>query len=250
MAVLEISRSGATAVLTLNRPERRNALDGSLRDALQAAVGQLRDDTEVRSVVLAGAGGHFCAGGDINAMQQSQEQADLGLRTRGRIQALQHWMGALADLEKPVIAAVDGVAFGAGLSLALAADFILAAPGARFCAVFTRIGLVPDAGAMYFLPRRVGLPRAKELVFSAREVGAEEALRIGLVDEVVHDGLMTRALAMAQGFHGAGADAMGIAKNIMNGSFESGRDNIFEREALAQAICRESVFHRQSLLGR
>lgn len=136
---------------------------------------------------------------------------------------LQQWVGALADLEKPVIAAVDGVAYGAGLSLALAADFILATPAARLCAVFTRVGLVPDAGAMYFLPRRVGLPRAKELVFSAREVNAQEALRIGLVDSVVPGDLMAQALAMAGSFNGAATDAIGLAKAVMNRSLESDR---------------------------
>jgi enoyl-CoA hydratase/carnithine racemase len=248
MAVLELSRHGATAVLALNRPAQRNALDDSLRNALANAIGEVRADASVRSVVLTGNGGHFCAGGDIKAMQQTAAgQDDLGFRTRERMQQLQRWFDELVDLEKPVIAAVDGVAFGAGLSLALAADFVLAAPGARFCAVFARIGLVPDAGAMYLLPRQVGLARAKELVFSAREVNAAEAQRIGLVHHLVEGDLMAAALSFAGQFNESATQAIGMAKAVMNRAFESQRDGVYAQEALAQAICRQSRFHATAL---
>ena len=243
MAVLALSRHGATAVLAMNRPAQRNALDDSLRDALTNAIAEVRDDANVRSVVLTGSGGHFCAGGDIKAMQQAPDVQDPGFRARERMQQLQRWFDELVDLEKPVIAAVDGVAFGAGLSLALAADFILASPGARFCAAFARIGLVPDAGAMYLLPRQIGLARAKELVFSAREVNAAEALRIGLVHDLVEGDLMAAALSFAARFNESATQAIGMAKAVMNRAFESQRDGVYAQEALAQAICRESRFH-------
>lgn len=167
MSVLEISRVGACAVLTLNRPAARNALDMDLRNALAKALPEIRDDATVRAVVLTGAGGHFCAGGDIRAIAAGQGNADV-FEGRNRILSMQRWFDGLVDLEKPVIAAVDGVAFGAGLSLALAADFVLASPRATFCAVFARLGYVPDLGGMYLLPRAVGLARAKALAFSAR----------------------------------------------------------------------------------
>jgi enoyl-CoA hydratase/carnithine racemase len=247
MAVLELSRHGATAVLALNRPAQRNALDDSLRDALANAIGEVRADAGVRSVVLTGNGGHFCAGGDIKAMQQSAGLDDLGFRTRERMQQLQRWFDELVDLEKPVIAAVDGVAFGAGLSLALAADFVLASPGARFCAAFARIGLVPDAAAMYLLPRQVGLAHAKELVFSAREVNAAEAQRIGLVHHLVEGDLMAAALSFASQFNESATQAIGMAKAVMNRAFESQRDGVYAQEALAQAICRQSRFHATAL---
>jgi 2-(1,2-epoxy-1,2-dihydrophenyl)acetyl-CoA isomerase len=247
MAVLELSRHGATAVLAMNRPAQRNALDDALRDALAEAIAQVRVDAGVRSVVLTGAGGHFCAGGDIKALQATMGMEELGFRARERMQQLQRWFDELVDLEKPVIAAVDGVAFGAGLSLALAADFVLASPRARFCAAFARIGLVPDAGAMYLLPRQVGLARAKELAFSAREVDAAEALRIGLAHGVVEGDLLTAALAFAAQFNESATQSIGIAKAVMNRAFESDRGTVYQQEAMAQAICRQSSFHARAL---
>lgn len=247
MAVLEVSRVGATAVLTLNRPEQRNALDDALRSALAAAVADVRDDASVRSVVLTGAGGHFCAGGDVKAMAQLEGHDDLGFLTRDRLARMHRWFDELVDLEKPVIAAVEGAAYGAGLSLALAADFILVAPSARLCAAFTRIGLVPDVGAMYLLPRQVGLSRAKELVFSARVVEAGEAVRIGLAHATVEGDLLAGALEFAEGFTDAPAQALGLAKSIMNHAFESDRRSVYALEAMAQAVCRGSDGHRRAL---
>ncbi|MNT56292.1 Carnitinyl-CoA dehydratase [compost metagenome] len=151
----------------------------------------------------------------------------------------------LADLEKPVICAVDGAAFGAGLSLALCADYVIAQRSATFCAVFARIGYVPDLLGMYLLPRAVGLARAKELVFTARVCGADEALRLGMVQEVC-DNALDRALDMAERFHCAPTQALGLAKTVMNRSFESTRETVYAQEAMAQAICRDSAFHREA----
>lgn len=184
MTVLQVERVGATAVLTMSRPDQRNALDASMSDAFAAAVAELRDDTSVRAVVLTGAGNNFCAGGDVKGIRRSSSAADPVFAGRDRMRSLQRWFDDLVDLEKPVIAAVDGAAFGAGLSLALAADFIIASASARFCSVFARLGFVPDAGGMYLLPRAIGLARAKDMVFSARVVSAQEALDIGLVQQV------------------------------------------------------------------
>lgn len=243
MTVLQLSRAGATAVLTLNRPDARNALDDELRAALADAIAQVQGDASVRSVVLTGAGGNFCAGGDIKSIAQLNGHADLGFVTRDRLMQLQRWFEQLVDLEKPVIAAVDGAAYGAGLSLALAADFILVTSRARLCASFSRMALVPDAGAMYLLPRQVGLSRAKELVFSARVVTAQEAVRIGLAHTLAEGDLMAEALALAHTFNAAPTQAIGIAKSVMNRAFESDRPTVFAQEAMAQALCRGSTAH-------
>jgi 2-(1,2-epoxy-1,2-dihydrophenyl)acetyl-CoA isomerase len=246
MDVLLIERHGATAVLTMNRPEQRNALDPALRDAFAAAIAQVRGDTAVKAVVLTGAGGHFCAGGDVKAMGPSPQGQDPVFGGRQRLQRLHRWFDELVDLEKPVIAAVDGVAFGAGLSLALAADFVLATPRARFCSVFARLGFVPDAGGMYLLPRAIGLPRAKEMVFSARVVEAQEALAIGLVQQLCPGDVVQAALALAQRFHSAPTAAIGVAKSVMNRAFESDRQQVYAQEGLAQALCLQSEFFAEA----
>ncbi|MFT0545586.1 enoyl-CoA hydratase/isomerase family protein [Allopusillimonas ginsengisoli] len=246
MSVLEVSRVGSCAVLTMNRPAARNALDVELRNAFAAALPAIRDDETVRAVILTGAGGHFCAGGDLRAMAAKQGDGDV-FAGRNRIIALQRWFDDLVDMEKPVIAAVDGVAYGAGLSLALAADFVLASPRATFCAVFARVGYVPDMGGMYLLPRAVGLARAKALVFTARAVDAQEALDIGIAHQLVEDmPVLDAAMEMAARFEHAPAGALGIVKSVMNHAFESDRRTVYMQEAMAQSLCRESAFHQEA----
>lgn len=232
--------------ITMNRPEARNALGSAMRDGLAAAVAQMRDDSNVHSVILTGAGGAFCAGGDLGQMLDNGQN---GLPWRERMRRLHHWFPALVNLEKPVIAAVDGPAFGAGLSLALAADFVLATPRARFCAVFGRIGLVPDLGAMQLLPRILGQQRAKELVFTARTVHAQEALKLGLVYEVVDNeqALMPAAQALARRFGEASTAAIGMAKTVMNQAFELNAPAMAELEAYAQTLCRDSPYHQDAV---
>ncbi|MDO9435973.1 enoyl-CoA hydratase/isomerase family protein [Hydrogenophaga sp.] len=246
MSVLTITQQGSTAVLTMNRPQQRNAMDLELRAAFEVAIAQVRDDPAVRSVVLTGAGGHFCAGADVRTIQAGASGPRDIYEGRDRIRKLQHWFDDWVDLEKPVIAAVDGVCFGAGLSLALAADFVLASPRASFCAVFARLGYVPDMGAMYLLPRAVGLARAKELVFSARVVDATEAKAMGLVHTLCEGDVLQAALTLAARFDHAPTGALGIAKAVMNRSFESSRDSVYEKEAMAQAMARESGFHQEA----
>lgn len=232
--------------ITLNRPEARNALSQDMRPALAAAVAQMRDDPQVHAVILTGAGGAFCSGGDISAMLDSSRT---GLAFRKGMRELHQWFPELVNLEKPVIAAVDGPAFGAGLSLALAADFVLATRRAKFCAVFGRIGLIPDLGAMHLLPRIVGMQKAKELVFTARAVDAEEAKALGMVFDIVEDGaaLALAAQALAQRFGQASTAAIGMAKTIMNQSFESDARTIAEMESYAQAACRGSAYHQDAV---
>lgn len=245
---LLIEKRGTTALVTLNRPRQRNAIDMDLREALADAVTRLRDDNSVRAVVITGAGGHFCAGADVKLLAEAQAGPRDVFEGRERIRRFRLWMDELMDLPKPVIAAIEGHAVGAGLSLALAADIVLAAPDARLCCVFARIGYVPDMGAMYSLPRAVGLARAKELVFSGRMIAAQEALGMGLV-QAIHprELLLQEALALAARFEHAPAGALAIAKQMLNRSFESDRRTVFEYEAMAQSLCRESAFHQEAV---
>lgn len=247
MAAIEIKRVDATAVLTMNRPDQRNALDFAMREDFAAAVAEVRDDESVRAIVLTGAGGHFCAGGDIKAMGEQQGKKRDIFEGRERIRKIHRWFDELVDLEKPVIAAVDGVAFGAGLSLALCADFVLASPRAKFCSVFARLGYIPDTGAMYLLPRAIGLSRAKDLVFTGRVVGVQEAKEMGLVQTICEQDLLQSALDFAERFHSAPTGALGIAKSVMNHAFESDRKTVYAQESMAQAMCRESDFHEEAV---
>lgn len=241
-----VTRHGGTAVLTLNRPQARNALNLPMRDAFSAAINEVRDDSAVKAVVLTGAGGHFCAGGDVKGMAAGSDRPADGLASREAMRAIYRWFDQLVDLEKPVIAAVEGSAFGAGLSLALAADFVLAAPGAKFCSVFSRIGLVPDLAGLYLLPRVVGLPRAKELVFSARVVDAQEALAMGMAYDIADD-VLAAALALAARFHEAPIGSIGLSKAMLNRTFETQRSDIYAQEAMAQSLCRESDYHKAAV---
>lgn len=237
-----LTRHGATLLITLNRPEQRNALDLDMRHALGEAVFTARDSLDVKAVVITGAGGAFCSGGDLKAL--SAEQRPI-FADRDRIRRLHQWFRELVNLEKPVIAAVDGVAFGAGFNLALACDFIIGTPATRFCAVFARIGLVPDLGGFFLLPRIVGLQRAKELVFSAREVDFEEAQRLGILyASYPAEGMLDEALALAARFSDASTEALGIAKNVLTRSFNLDQDTLAELEASAQAMSLHTEYHR------
>lgn len=237
--------SDGIAHITLNRPQTRNALGQQMREELAAAIVQVGDADEVHAVLLSGAGGAFCSGGDIAQMLDATQG---GLAWRDRIRRLHRWFPALVNMEKPVIAAVDGPAFGAGFSLALAADFILATPRASFCAVFGRIGLVPDLGAMQLLPRIIGQQRAKELVFTARTVSADEARTLGIVYEIAPEAeLLPRARALAARFAGASTAAIGMAKSIMNQAFQLDAHAMSELEAYAQTVARGTDYHQQAV---
>lgn len=240
---LRFERHGGTAVLTLDMPANRNAFSAALRDELAQVIAQVRGDAEVRALVLTGANGQFCSGGDLRGI------ADAGLDNAGwraRMQGTQRWFSDLILMDKPVIAAVDGAAYGAGFSLALAADFVLATPRARFCMSFLKLGLVPDCGAFYLLPRVVGAQRARELMLSAREVGAAEARDLGIAMEL-HDAdqLMPRALALAESFAGASPLAVSLVKRATGDA--GALAALLDAEANAQALAFGSAEHRDAV---
>ncbi|MDB5818199.1 MAG: enoyl-CoA hydratase/isomerase family protein, partial [Rhizobacter sp.] len=207
---------------------------------------RIRRDPDVRVLVLEGAGGAFCAGGDVRGMDsagpRSAAQVRAGMERYRRVTVELH------GFDRPVIAAVDGVAYGAGFSLLLMADIVLLSDRARLCMVFQRIGLIPDLGAFYTLPRVVGLQRAKELIFSAREIDAAEALRIGIAMEVTTpDALMPRAAALARSFCGASATAMSLGKRALQMSMQSELATMLELEACGQALASSSEYAKESV---
>ena len=241
--LLEIN--GGVATITLNRPERKNTLDIPMREELARTLVSLHQDESVRALVITGAGGAFCAGGDISTMASGTTSAEAG---RKRALSVHSWLRALLEFDRPVIAAVDGVAFGAGFSLALAADLVLATPRARFCMSFMRLGLVPDGGAHYTLPRVVGMQRAKELLFSARDIDAATALEYGIVLEVVSSqALLERARAMASSFVNASGVALAMCKATVSRTFESGLATMLELEATSQGVAFTAEAHRAAV---
>ena len=247
MSVLTCEVQDGVATLTMNRPEAKNAIGGGMREAFAAAVPKLVADASVRAVILTGAGGAFCAGGDLRAMSEVRDSMT-PQTWRERMLQVQPWVRQLIELDRPLIAAVDGVAYGAGFSLALAADFIIASPRARFCLSFMRVGLVPDFGAMFTLPRVVGVQRAKELMLSAREVQADEALRLGIAMEVVpQDQLLARARALAQSFVQASPLAVSLVKQNVARALASDLGSLFAAEAEHQAHCFSTPTHRDAV---
>lgn len=235
------------ATITLNRPEARNALSPAMRVDLARAMDIIKEQAgeEIRAVILTGAGGAFCAGGDVKSMGSRLNSAT---KARAALRDSHQNMFDLMSLEVPVISLVDGAAAGAGANIALAADFVLATPRGFLMQAFVKIGLVPDWGGMYILPRLVGLQRAKELVFSGRRVYAEEAKRMGLILDIVgQDTAMQEARAFASRFVDAPTKAIGLAKNVMNQSFNLDHRTMLEMEAMAQSIARDTDFHKEAI---
>lgn len=234
------------------RPEARHALSMELRTDYTDMLTLVESDRSIRALVISGSGGSFCAGGDLKALQSLRDADDPDARSpdamRRRIQAGHTWMERLRSLEIPVIAAVDGPAVGAGFSIALACDFVLASTRAMFCMSFAKIGLVPDLGAFYFLPRVVGMARAKELALTARRMGAEEARELGIVLSIhAPEDLEAQALSMARKFSAGPREAMGLIKNLFNKSFETPYATLAELEGQAQAVASATAFHAQAI---
>ena len=241
---LLFEKSGAIGTLTLNRPEARNALDLVMRRELLAALEEIENDPSVRVVVLTGAGGHFSAGGDVKTMKPGSGAAE----GRARVAALNRLIVRLVEFPRPVIAMVDGFAVGAGCNLALCCDLIVASDRARFGEVFAKIGLVPDGGGSWLLPRLVGMARAKELIFTADIIDAAEAARIGLVNRVVPAAELTAATrALAERIAQGPPKTLAMAKHMVNRAATSNLADALDVEAYSQAIAISGDEHREGL---
>ena len=249
-ARIELSISQSIATITLNRPEVRNAIDDDTRTELVAALDRVGNDDAVRAVIITGKGAAFCAGGDISGMQQRLQAAPGQIAFNGwrRQKRTHQGIALLHGLPKPTIAAVNGAASGLGCDMALCCDFIMASSAASFAMSFIHRGLIPDGGGMYFLPRRVGLPRAKELIFTGRSVGAEEALAIGLADRLsAADELLKNAHDWAIQLSQGSSAALALSKSILDRTFELTDKQIFALGREAQAICYTTSEHQDAV---
>jgi len=239
------SRSGAVTTVTLNRPAARNALDLVMRRELTAVLDEIEADAEVRVLILTGAGGHFCSGGDVKTMREKRHTAAEG---RGRVELLNAMVQRLVSFPKPTIAMVDGYAVGAGSNLALCCDLIVASERAKFGELFWKIGLVPDGGGTWLLPRVVGLARAKELIFTADIIDAAEAARIGLVNRVVPLADLERTTQALAAKIAAGPPAvLKMAKHMVNRAATSDLASALDLEAFSQGIAIASEDHQEGL---
>lgn len=234
MESLDFDVKDGVGWIRLARPRKHNPMDAVLRQDLIEVLAQVRDDPAIRVLVLAGSEGAFSAGGDLRLLQ---EKAGAGpAYWQQRIKSGQRLVNDLLHLGRPVIAVVDGPAFGAGWALALAADIVLASPRARFSMAYLKLGLVPDLGPLYLLPRIVGLQRAKELMLSTREVDAQEAKALGLVMEIhASDRIEARALEIATAMTQAAPAAVALIKSALNASLDSDQATMFTLEAASQA---------------
>jgi 2-(1,2-epoxy-1,2-dihydrophenyl)acetyl-CoA isomerase len=222
--------------VTLNRPERLNAFTAELHDGLRTAF-ERAQSPEIRAVLLTGAGRGFCAGQDLGErkMAPGASPRDAGAGLRANYNPL---IAHIRALEKPVIAAVNGVAAGAGVNLALACDIVLAAKSASFIQAFAKIGLIPDAGGTWTLPRLVGEARARAMMLTAAPVTAEQAEAWGMIWKSLPDNaLMTEARAMAAGFAKAPTFALGQTKLALAASANNDLEAQLEDEADRQTLC-------------
>ena len=248
---VELIQTDGIATIFLNRPDKRNAITDTMRAELVEVLRHVGSDDSVRAVVLSGRGKGFCAGGDITGMQARLDApvTEAGFRGWRRQQGVHHAVSLLHNMPKPTIAAVNGAAAGLGADMAMSCDFVIASSEyASFAWSYIARGLVPDGGGLYFLPRRVGLPLAKDLIFSGRTVRAEEAERIGLVDRVSAAAtLLDDAATWARELSTGSATAIALGKTILNQSFELTAQQVMAQGSQAQGICYTSSEHRASV---
>jgi len=243
-----IDNEGPVRTITLNRPDVLNALNDALLLSLTEAVREAGRDIAVRCLILTGAGRAFSSGQDLAYVRDRYacgEAIDFGPHLRNLYHPL---ILGLRKMEKPVIGAINGVAAGAGCSLALACDLRIAAQSASFIEAFINVGLVPDSAATFMLPRLVGISRAMELAWTGRRVGADEALRIGLVNDVVPDEqLRASAWKLARKLAAMPGRAIGLTKRAINAGWNADLETQLEYEATLQAIAGTTHDHREGV---
>ena len=242
---LLVERAGAFATITLNRPEARNAIDLVMRQELLSAMDEVEADEAARVLILTGAGGHFCAGGDVKSMRERRLTAAEG---RARVESLNRMVLRLVDFPRPTIAMVDGYAVGAGTNLALCCDLVVASDRARFGELFNKIGLVPDGGGTWLLSRLVGLARAKELIFTGEVFDAAEAARIGLVNRVVPAAELAAATrALAERIAIGPPNVLRLAKHMVNRAATTDLAAALDLEAYSQGLSIAADDHQEGI---
>lgn len=246
MDVLLVEREDSTLILRMNRPDALNAMSGEMVAALRRAFEAAARDPAVRAVVLTGAGRAFSSGGDVKEMaERSRTDHALGEDLR---QYYMPMVRAIRRCPQPVIAAINGTAAGAGLTLALACDLRIAADDARLLVAFVRIGLVPDAGGLFFLPRLVGLGKAMELALTGEAIDAPEAARIGLVNAVVpSQELMPAVLNRARAFAEGPAQTYALIKRGLERALSLDLEQVMDMEAQLQTLAGKTADHREAV---
>lgn len=235
--------SEGVCTITLNRPDSLNSVNEALGRELQDALKSAERAAEVRALVLTGAGRAFCAGQDLRERQNASTSLGESLRNRYNPIVLR-----MRRMEKPVIASVNGVAAGAGMSLALACDMIVASEKAQFIEVFMRIGLVPDSGSSYFLPRLVGYTKAFELMALAEPLSAGDALALGIVNRVAApEELETVTRELAVRLAGSPTRGIGLMKRALNRALETGFEDLLEYEAHMQELASRTEDHKEGV---
>ncbi|MBD1373454.1 enoyl-CoA hydratase/isomerase family protein [Hazenella sp. IB182357] len=232
--VVKLSKQDGVGILTLNRPEVFNAINQDLLSTLSEKLTEIENDDEIRAVVLTGEGKAFCSGQDLKdvSILQSGEEISLGGPVRERYNPL---VMQMVNLRKPIIAAVNGIAAGAGFSLALACDMRFVAAESKMVQAFVRIGLAPDTGSSYFLPRLVGVGKAMELMFTGKDITAEEALQLGIANQVLpQDQLLPATLAFAKKLAQGPTKAIGLTKQAVYRGAELNVADALEYEAVVQ----------------
>lgn len=236
--------SGRKATITLNRPEAFNAFNNDMSYELQAAVREVTKNNAVRVVIMTGAGKAFCSGQDLKEIQ--------GAETRSLAESIHQRYNPLIkgmrNLPKPIICKLNGIAAGAGCSLALACDLIIASDNAALLEAFVNVGLVLDSGSSYFLPRLVGAARAFELATSGKKISAQEAWQFGIINKVVPAAELDKAVDEAAEYYStAPTKAIGMIKKMLNKSFHSDLDAMLESEAYHQEIAGYSKDYKEGV---
>jgi 2-(1,2-epoxy-1,2-dihydrophenyl)acetyl-CoA isomerase len=248
--ILIVERANRVATLTLNRPQVLNAFNDALLQQMNQQLRELERDADVGAVVITGAGRAFCAGQDLQARREIFERGDVphlgaGLRERYKPMIIR-----LRTMEKPVIAALNGVAAGAGCGLALACDLRTAAPDASLTQAFARVGLALDSGSSFFLPRIVGLGRAFEIAFTGDPVSAAEAERIGLVNHVYPaEELLPRTRELAERLANGATRAIGLIKRDINRALSADLETALDYESYQQEIAGQTADFREGVMA-
>ncbi|WP_236692804.1 enoyl-CoA hydratase/isomerase family protein [Aneurinibacillus tyrosinisolvens] len=229
--------------ITLNRPDVLNAYSEEMIRGLLAAFDRAAGDEAIRAVVLTGAGRSFCAGGDVKSMSELSP-----LQVNGFVALLNDLVQKISELEKPVIAAVNGYAVGAGVCLALACDLVIAAEDSKFAVSFAQVGLIADGGGMFFLPRTLGTHRAKELLFTGKTISVEKAQDWGMVNEIYPaDALREEVAKLARQLAHGPARAYAMIKKIANQSLTADLADILEMERATQTVMAMTDDHKEGV---
>jgi 2-(1,2-epoxy-1,2-dihydrophenyl)acetyl-CoA isomerase len=230
-----VYKADGIAKITLNIPEKLNPLNLVMREELKDVFYEFQIDKEIKVIVITGAGRAFCCGGDISTMKGLTSPTG-----RDRLKNVQKLVKLMVELEKPIIAAVNGPATGAGFHIALASDIIIASEKAKFAESYVNIGLIPDMGGFYFLPLRIGMHKAKELMLTGRTLDAKEANKMGLLNKMVpHEELENEVMLLAKSFTRGPSRSYAMIKSALN-NWPFSLQNILEIEANMQAISFET----------